>query len=244
MANGSRKAGIGLLVIALVLVGLVVAADRGAAYAAEGKISEQVAQKAAERDITMQGQPEVDVEGFPFLTQVFGGEYDAITIRMRKVSMDGVTAERLDVRATGVKAELTDVMNGTGDIRAGHVTGEATLAFSAVEEMIGAKGAKVDSSGDKLLIHVPYTTGSITIQAVAEATVKVTDGKVAISVESIRPEKGELPSYAQSALDAYARTLSREIALPKLPYDMTLESAKVTAAGVVATASADNVPLT
>ncbi|MGH3648716.1 MAG: LmeA family phospholipid-binding protein [Micromonosporaceae bacterium] len=220
------------------------AADRGAAWAAEDKISEQVAQKAAERDITMQGKPEVAVEGFPFLTQMLGGEYQAITIGMKKVSLDGVTVERLDVRATAVKADLSDVMNGTGDVRAGHVTGEATVPFAAVEEMLGIEGAKVDSAQGKLLIHLPFDYGPGTIQAVAQADVKVSGGVVKIDVESIRPEKGKLPSYAQSALDAYASKLSREIDLPKLPYGMKVKSAKVTGAGVVATAEAKDVSLT
>ncbi|MGH3736510.1 MAG: LmeA family phospholipid-binding protein [Micromonosporaceae bacterium] len=244
MANGSRKAGIGLLVIVLVLLGVVVAADRGAAWAAEGRISEQVAEKAAERDIAMQGEPEVTVEGFPFLTQVFGGEYQAITIVMRKLSVDGVTVERLDVRATTVKAELSDVMNGTGEIRAGHVTGEATVPFAAVEEVIGIEGGSVDGADGKLLIHVPFDYGSGSIRAVAVASVKVKGTVLHVDVESIRPEKGKLPSFAQSALDDYAGELSRDIKLPKLPYDMKITSAKVTGAGVVAVAEADNVPLT
>lgn len=244
MANGSRKAGVGLLVIVLVLLGILVAADRGAAWAAEGKISEQVAQKAAERDITMQGEPEVTVEGFPFLTQMFGGEYQAIVITMRKLSLDGVAVERLDVRATSVKADLADVMNGTGNVQAGQVTGDATVPFSAVQEMIGIDGATVDGGKGKLLIHVPFDYGSGSIKAVAEADVKVSDGVLHVDVESIRPEKGKLPSYAQSALDAYAAKLSREIKLPKLPYGMTVRSAKVTAAGVVATAAAKDVSLT
>ncbi|MGH3727875.1 MAG: LmeA family phospholipid-binding protein [Micromonosporaceae bacterium] len=243
MAKSGRKTWIGLLVGFLVLVGLLVAADRGAAWAAEGQIADQVAKKADQNKITMQGEPEVTVEGIPFLTQVIGGEYQAVDIRMKEVSVDGVRLDSLDIRATSVKASLSDLRSGTGEIRAARVTGDATVGFGQVEELVGIDGAKVTGKNGKLLVRAPLKAGPVTITALATADVKVSDGSIAIDVQKVTVADGELPDYAQSVLDTYANSLSRKIPLPKLPYGLKVEGAKVTDAGVAATASAQDVPL-
>src|SRR5690606_16376812 len=146
-----------------------------AAWAAEGKIAEQVAKKAADNDITMQGDPEVTVEGFPFLTQVIAGEYEAVDIGMRKVSVDGVTVDTLDIRATGVKASLSDLRSGSGDVRAARVTGDATVGFAQVEELVGVDKAEASEKNGKLVVRAPLAAGPVTVTAVATADVKVSD---------------------------------------------------------------------
>ncbi|HEX2416716.1 MAG TPA: DUF2993 domain-containing protein, partial [Micromonosporaceae bacterium] len=125
--NGGRKLGIGLLTSLLVLLGLLVVADRAAAWMAEDRIAEQITKRAAEREIRMRGEPDVSVEGFPFLTQVMAGEFQAINIRMSGVSLDGVDVDTLDIRATGVAADVGKLMNGSGEVRASRLTGSATI---------------------------------------------------------------------------------------------------------------------
>lgn len=243
--KSGRKAGIGLLVTVLVLVGLVVLADRGAAWAAEDRIAGQVALKADQQNIAMQGEPEVTVEGFPFLTQVLAGEYEAVTIRMEQVTIDGVQLESIDVRATTVRADLGDLMNGSGEVRAERVAGEATVSFAAVRELIGYEGATVTGQDGKLLIRVPLEIagGAVSTTVVALADVSVSDGAVKIDVDKVNAEDENLPPGADAALDRVAGSLSRTVPLPKLPYGMTVGEAKVTDAGVAATASARDVPL-
>ncbi len=241
--NGGRKVGIGLLTGFLVVLGLLVGADRAAAWVAEDKIAEQIATRAAERDIHMRGEPDVTVEGFPFLTQVAGGEFEAINIRMNEVSLDGVDVDTLDIRALGVAADVAKLMDGSGDVRASRLTGNATVPFSVVEEALGMEGAKVTGSSGQLVIRVPFDFGVGSVTAVAHAGVSVSKGVVRVKVSTVDLADGKVPSYARPALDALARRLSREVAMPKLPYGLKLESAQVTASGVAATATARNVPL-
>ncbi len=239
--KSGRKTGIGLLVTFLILVGILVLADRGAAWAAESKISDQVAQKAAEKKIEMEGKPDVTIEGFPFLTQVIGGEFQAVDIKMRKLSLDGVSVDSLDVRATDVKADIGDLMNGKGDVRAGEVTGKATVAFDQVEELVGMDGAKVRGKDGKLLITVPVSLGPTKVTALATARVKVYDGGIKIQVDDVSVKEADLPSSLRSEV---ASSLSRRIALPALPYGLKVRGATVADDGIVAMASAQDVPLT
>src|SRR4051812_44061551 len=59
-----------LLVVLLLLVGLAVVADRVAVGVAEDRVGEQLAAKGG-----LAGTPEVDIAGFPFLTQAVAGTY-------------------------------------------------------------------------------------------------------------------------------------------------------------------------
>jgi hypothetical protein len=241
--NGGRKLGIGLLTSFLVLLGLLVVADRVAAWVAEDQIAEQIAKQAAAREIRMRGEPDVTVEGFPFLTQVVGGEFQAVNIRMSGVSLDGVDVDTLDIRATGVAADVGKLMDGSGEVRASRLTGSATVPFSVVEEALGIDGAKVTGDAGQLVIRVPFDYGPGSVTALARAGVSVADGVVKVKVSKVGVVDGELPSFAKPALDAFAGKLSREVAMPKLPYGLKLHGATITDAGVAATASAKDVPL-
>lgn len=241
--NGGRKTGIGLVMVFVVLLTLLVVADRVAAWVAEDRIAEQIAQRAAEKGITMRGEPDVTVEGFPFLTQVVGGEFEAITIQMRELSLDGVNVDTLDIRAVGVIADVGKLMNGAGDVRASHLTGTATMPFSVVEEALGIDGTKVTGDAGKLVIQVPFDYGPGTVTAVARAGVKVSGKAIKVDVSDVGVLDGDLPEFAQPALDALARKLSREVGMPKLPYGLKLDAAEVTDSGVAASASAKDVPL-
>ncbi|MQA24879.1 MAG: DUF2993 domain-containing protein [Micromonosporaceae bacterium] len=242
MAKNGRK-GVVWLMSLVALVGVLVLADRGAAWAAEDAIAGKVAEKAQERKIQMSGEPEVTVEGFPFLTQVFGGEYRAIRISMKDVAMEGITLSSLDVRATKVQATLGDLIDGKGDFRAGHVTGDATVPYRAVQELIGVDGAEISGQNGKLLIEAPFDYGAGRVTAVVRADVSVDAGAVKVDVDGASLKEGKLPSYAQSALDRFAKRFSRKIPLPALPYGLKVEGATVTSAGLVARASVANVPL-
>lgn len=241
--NGGRKVGIGLLTSFLVLLGLLVVADRAAAWVAEDQIAEQIAKRAAEKKIRMQGEPDVSVEGFPFLTQVIGGEFQAIDIRMRGVSLDGVDVDTLDIRATGVAADVGKLMDGSGDVRASRLIGNATVPFSVVEEALGIDGTQVTGNAGRLVIRVPFDYGPGSVTVVAHAGVSVADGVVRVKVSKVGVADGKLPSFAQPALDALARKLSRDVTMPKLPYGLKLHRATITNSGVAATASAKDVPL-
>src|SRR5262245_48783373 len=112
MAGRGRRRGVILLVILLVIVGLLVVADRVAVGVAESKIATLVAQQTQAQQIKTNGDPDVTIEGFPFLTQVFSGEYDAIDITFNGITAQGVTLSKLDVKATDVSAQMSDLMKG------------------------------------------------------------------------------------------------------------------------------------
>ena len=80
-----------LLIIAVILGGLFVAADRLAVHFAEGEVADRL--KTQEGLTTT---PSVDIKGFPFLTQVAGGELDDVEVGMKDYDADTGTSGRHD----------------------------------------------------------------------------------------------------------------------------------------------------
>ncbi|MDI3388300.1 DUF2993 domain-containing protein [Streptomyces sp. B-S-A8] len=122
-----------LLITVIVLGGLFIAADRIAVGYAEDKVAAKL--RAAEG---LEKDPEVTIEGFPFLTQVLAGELDdvAIGIDGMEASNGGskMTIAELDAQMHGV-AFSSDYSSAT----ASEATGSARISY---DELL--KAAKVE----------------------------------------------------------------------------------------------------
>jgi len=123
-----------ILIVAVILGGLFVIADRVAVNLAEDK--------AADRIKTSEGlaaTPSVSIKGFPFLTQVAGGELDDIEIGIKnyEASTGGTTAGTSGtgtdtIRIDDLSAEMRGVVF-SGDYTsatADSASGTATVAYA------------------------------------------------------------------------------------------------------------------
>src|SRR5688572_11717923 len=119
-----RRAWPVLAIALVVLLALLVAADRVAANVAADRIRTQVVAELDERGIET-ASTDVTVGGFPFLFQVADGHYEKITIDMREVALSGVTLPSLFVTARGVDANTADLIDGKAKVTAEQVTGTA-----------------------------------------------------------------------------------------------------------------------
>ncbi|GAA4095837.1 MULTISPECIES: DUF2993 domain-containing protein [Streptomyces] len=129
-----------LLVIAIVLGGIFVAVDRIAVNVAESKTADKI--KSSQR---LGSTPDVDIKGFPFLTQVLGKELDEVD-----VSLSGVTATAggHSVNVTEVTAELYAVKidSSFSSAVAGRADGAANISYADLSKA-APKGATVGYAG-------------------------------------------------------------------------------------------------
>lgn len=243
MARRGRKVGIVLLVLTLILIGVLAVVDWFAAGAAEAAIAKQVAQQSRSQGIEITGEPEVDVTGFPFLTQVLGGRYDEIVINLKDLRSDDVSVSRLDVRAVGVNAKASDLMAGRGPVVADRVTGDATVGYEAIGKALDMPDVTVSNEGENLKLRAPLSIAGRKIVVIATATVAVTDGKLRVNVTDAQPESGGGSAVAKRVLNVAKNSMSGAVSLPAMPYGLKLQGAKVTDGGLVVTAAATDVPL-
>jgi hypothetical protein len=216
--------------------------DRAGAWAAEGRIAEEVSKQTDELGISA-SEPEVTVGGFPFLTQVVDGRYEVITIVLRGVSADGLTVPTLDIRATGVNAQMGTLMSGDGQITADRVDGTATIGYDSVRALIDEPEVELTERDGALRVSLPLTVAGQRFTAVGVADVAVDDGVVRLDVSDLSIEDGTLPPQAEQLLADAAAAVEIELKLPPLPFGLRIEGAEVRPEGVAVTASARGVPL-
>ncbi|MFB6631181.1 DUF2993 domain-containing protein [Streptomyces sp. NPDC056362] len=146
-----------LLILAVVLGGILVGIDRLAVSYAESEASSRVKLSGTRADAI-----DVDIKGFPFLTQVADKRFDEV-----------------DVKATGVRASA-----GDKDIR----VGELTMALRDVTVTGDWAGAKAGSARGTALISYPDLTAAsdrgATVAYGGDGKVKVT-GSVKILGRSL-----------------------------------------------------------
>ncbi|HEY0486368.1 MAG TPA: DUF2993 domain-containing protein [Mycobacteriales bacterium] len=241
MSAGRRRGLTVVVVLLVVFAGLLVAADRAAAWYAEQRLAEQAAAWAVRAGASANQKPAAHVEGFPFLTQVIRGRYDGVRITARDVGAGGLVASRLDVHLVGVRLPLADLRAGDlSHATASEVTAEAHIPLSEFATALSPRGVTVSVVGNRLRIRVPFDVAGFKSSVTSLADVEASGGKLRVRLSDLRAAGAALP---QSVADAVSAQLSTIVSAPKLPYGLELETVRVTPDGLVATASGRNVPL-
>ncbi|MCG5468758.1 DUF2993 domain-containing protein [Micromonospora sp. LAH09] len=242
-----RKLLIGLVVLLLVVAGLLVVADRVAVGVAERTIADRVRQ-----EVTKQGaqaaEPDVEVAGTPFLTQVLDGRYQRISIKLRDVqaSVEGdvVRLPVLDVDARNVRASLDTLRTGQGDIVADTVNGTGTISYDSLAALLNRPGLTLGEQNGKLAVTAPVDIlgQKLTVSGTADVTV-ADNGAVALRFNDL--DAAGLPNLplARVLLNNYAKGISVDVPLPELPFQLAVREVRPLPEGLAVTADAKDVPI-
>jgi hypothetical protein len=230
-----------LLALGAILLALVVV-DRVAVGVAEGQIADRVqtSQSLAEK-------PQVDVAGFPFLTQVVRGRYKQVTVVVPGIERDGLRLDQVRIVAEGVRVDLGDLTSGTvTSVPVDHARGDVLISYDDLNAYLAGRvevpKVTVSRGGSDLKV-----TGSVQIPVLNRAVSLSGNAQVAISGETItlRPTAvsavtGFLPGFAE---DAAREALTVRFAIKGLPFGVRLDKATVTDKGIRFTAFADGLTL-
>ncbi|MCM0675682.1 DUF2993 domain-containing protein [Micromonospora phytophila] len=242
-----RKVLITLVVLLLILGGLLVAADRVAAGVAERAIADQVSQEVSKQG-AQSSSPEVEVGGFPFLTQVLDGRYERISIGLRDVQGsvrgDAVALPKLDVDARNVRASLDTIRSGQGDVVAETVNGTGTISYDSLAKLLDRPGLTLGEQGGKLAVTAPVDIlgQRLTVTGTADITVGK-EGQVALRFDDLNAEGLPNVPLARTLLNNYARGISVDVPLPDLPFQLAVREVRPLPEGLAVTADARNVPI-
>ncbi|TDB74860.1 DUF2993 domain-containing protein [Micromonospora sp. KC723] len=242
-----RKVLVTLVVLLLLLGGLLVVADRVAAGVAERAIADQVERELAKQQ-ARSAPPQVDVGGFPFLTQVLGGRYERISIVLTDaqgaVEGNAVNLPRLDVDARGVRASLDTLRSGRGDVIADTVDGTGTVAYDSLAKLLDRPGLKLGEQNGKLVVTAPVDILGQRLTVSGTADVTVAEGnKVALRFNDLSAEGLPAVPLARTLLNNYARGISVDVPLPELPFQLTVRKVEPRPEGLAVTADARDVPI-
>jgi hypothetical protein len=227
--------GRGLLLFLIVLVLLVVAADRIGVLVAERQIAAKV-QSSQHLD----RKPSVKIDGFPFLTQVLANHYPSV-----RLAAEDFTVGNSDrtVRLADLSARLQDVraIENFSGATAHDASGTAMLTYPELSRAVGvplgyAGGGRVQASRSVEVFGQ-------TITATASAEVGITGGDE-LTFSAVRvglPQGGiELP---QQVSDQFSSIFANRLSLRGLPFHLRIQQLLATAAGVRVSAVASDLTL-
>ncbi|MEU8700158.1 DUF2993 domain-containing protein [Streptomyces sp. NPDC048680] len=221
-----------LLVIVVVLAGVFIAVDRAAVYFAESEVADRVRVSGAEI-----GSTDVDIKGFPFLTQVAGSELDEVDVKITGVetSANGHTLRISRMNAELHQVRLTDGFSGATAARA---TGTAVISYADLTKAASADVAVEYGGKGKVKVTGAVDILGRTISRSVLSTVSLVDG------HTVRVHADEVPGEGIPGLEGLVRKktdFEREVG--GLPNGLKLEKIQPTAAGLEISVTGTDVSL-
>ncbi|BBC34385.1 uncharacterized protein SGFS_056790 [Streptomyces graminofaciens] len=239
-----------LLIVAVILGGLFVVADRFAVGLAEDEVAEQL--KTSEG---LTATPDVSIKGFPFLTQVASGELDDVEVGIKnyeaKATGSGDAADTIRI------ANLTASMHGVAfssdysSATAATATGTATVAYDELLKAAKSEPTDVgfgttarvtglsDGGNGKIKVQVevdPPAFGPQTVSVLS--TVSVKNDKVEVHADSLPAVSG-----LSLAEDAVRSITDFQQSIDDLPGDIKLDKVEAAKDGVQITVKGSDIRL-
>jgi hypothetical protein len=217
-----------VIIVLIILIALLVAADFAARAFAENKAASEIQQQGFPK------KPSVDIEGFPFLTQVAAKDFKDIHI-----SSSNVTEGPLDI--SSIDATLQNVhINGAfsgGTIDS--LNGTATITFTALANAMTAQAGPLGQLANSALTlsaagpdEVKATLNAVVFSGTAIWRV-TTNGSNDINIQLV--STGGLPRSLLNPLSNIT------LQLPKLPLGLKIQSITVNSSGLTGTLTGTDV---
>lgn len=209
-----------LLVIVLVLVG----GDRAAKAYAEDQMASQV-----QSSLALSGKPHVNIQGFPFLTQVAARTFNTVDVNAsNETAGPGGQLEIASLTATLHGMHI----HGTNSATVDQFTASALVTFTALAHAGGIpQGITLSSDGGN---QIKATVDILGFSS--DATAKVTqvgDNKINVKITD----------FAGVPADVLGSLTDFTFSIPKLPAGVKIQSISVTQQGLQITATGQNTTL-
>ena len=225
-----------LVIILVVLLGLVVAADRIGVVVAERALATQVRDQLA-----LNATPGVDIRGIPFLTQALGGDYSDVRVTIPDVDSGALQNIVVDARLQGVKVPLGDALRRqVEEVPVDRITGDLTIGYEELARASGITDLRITREGDAVRLAGSVQVLGRQVDASATGRVEVSGNDLVISADRAVVDGVEVP---EAALDAAARLLSFTVSPSGLPLSLRITAVDVEDAGLRVSAVSEDAVL-
>jgi hypothetical protein len=201
------------VIVVLVILGLLVVADRVALAAAEHVVAGRI-----QTDQRLAQRPDVTIHGFPFLTQALAGRYDQVTVHVRGLRNRRMPVAKLSVVLNGVHVPLGAVTSGhLSQVPVDRASATILLTYDDVNAYLGDHLHVSQGDNGQVKVAGSVTVAGRTVSASASGRVDVRGDDLAVAV---------------------GQGLDFTIPLSGLPFRIGLVGAKATKAGIEVSATA------
>jgi hypothetical protein len=206
-----------LLAVVVVLVGLLVAADRIALQWAEDKAASSL---QSSQDLA--NKPDVSVAGFPFLTQLMDRKFPEVTVSDTDLQLDsGVTVDQLTVHLHDVTVD-----SSYSQVNAARAEADALIGYDSLSRALRMRIS--NAGGDRLIAHPRIVVGGRSW--IAPVTARVRTDRDSVHFTDVTVAGTRVPTRIAHLLD---RAFATNLSVAGLPFHVRLTGAEVTDAGVV-----------
>jgi len=221
-----RRSGclVAVLVLVLLVLGVLVVVDRVGVGIAEGRVAEQVASRAG-----LTSAPDVEITGFPFLTQAVSGSYHDIRLHLTAEQLGQPAGTRAVISLRGVHVPLSDVLSGSvQQIPVDRVDGTATLSYALLADQLGGDTA-LSQDGDGIRLTKSVTVLGVSFDLTASGTVSLDGQDVVVDVSDASAAGVDVPDFV---LRTAEDLLDFRYHVPELPFGLQLTGVRPAAQGV------------
>ncbi|MCW2886870.1 MAG: hypothetical protein QOE54_7005 [Streptosporangiaceae bacterium] len=220
-----------LLVLVILLVGGVIAADRIGVRVAQNEIAKQIAAQ-----YNLPRKPTVNIHGFPFLTQAIGGQYDQIDVNIGNWTQQDITVSDLKIQLSGLKAPLMDVLNGDNSRMAARTaTASAIVPYDVIKKRAPQGVKEISAQGKDLRLRGTFAFLGFNTDVTMVVAVKATRQGIAITPDSVQTGGAAIP------ISILQQRLTFTVPVQNLPIGSRISKVEVTPNGLLVAATADNV---
>lgn len=229
----SMKALIGFLVVIALLAGGLVAADRVAERVASNLVAQQLTSR-----LRLSQSPNVDITGFPFLTQVASGHYQQMDISIPSVTALSVTVR--DVTATAKDVRTKPFPTSAADVRsasAGTIDLGGLVPFSSIPL---PPGFTASDSGGQLRVSGTISVFGASIPVTATQHISLHGSTVTFHPTNI---EAQAEGFTVDLSGVVAQQLTASVDLSGLPFHIQVTRLAVVPSGLRVEGQAQNVSL-
>ena len=223
--------GFRIMVILGVLAALALGADFGIKEIAEGRLASSV-----ETALDLPQQPDIELQGFPFLLQVARGHLDSVDVELEDVEVEGLALQSITLSFEDLVFDSAALIRGRGRLSSEGGTAQAVITEDALSGYLQDQGTPVlvELSGPGIRVETRISAGGETTTATAEGPVKVEGGRLVFAPEDVEVD---------GSVGVPAAALAFEIPLPSLIEGITYESVLVQSGTVAIEASLEGAEL-
>lgn len=217
-----------VIIVLIVIIGLLVAADFAARAFAENKAASEIQQQGFPK------KPSVDIEGFPFLTQVLARDFKTI-----KVSSSDIKEGPLEIATIDATADSVHLNSGFSGGTITTVDGTATVTFPALASAMTSEAGPLGA----------LANAGLTLSEAGPNEVKATIDLVVTSGTAVwrvtRTGSNELNIALVSSGGITSGLLGPldniNLRLPALPLGLKIQTVSVTPTGLLASVTGQDV---
>ena len=223
-----------LMIAVLVLLGLAVAADRVLVVLTEDLLADTIQEEGQ-----LPGEPDISIEGFPFLTQAINGRYDSVRVGVDVEALGLPPGATADIRLVGAQVPLSSVFSGSiSSVPVEKVLGTVTFPFDYIGEQLG--GATVTRDGSGLRVETTVSLFGQDFQVAATAELALIGREVALTASNVEGFGADLPDEVTAVV---LDLLDLSLPVPELPFGLVFTGIQVVGDGMRVVAEGNDIVL-